>query len=94
MKRGFKTSEAQLTVATIVGQLLAAIFGELPTTWAAGGSTAVAIAYAVSRGFTKHGGAEEFGALTAEQPHSPPADAIAARRAQLQAELDALNSSP
>jgi hypothetical protein len=68
MVRGFKTSEARLAVAVIVGEVLAAGADKLPSAQAGWVAGAVAIAYAISRGFVKHGGAEAFPAL-AEKEH-------------------------
>lgn len=57
-KRGFQTSEAQLSVVVILGQLVAAIFGALPAHQAGYAATATAIGYAFARGFAKLGGNE------------------------------------
>jgi hypothetical protein len=69
MKRGFKTSEAKLSVVVILGQLAAAIFGALPPEYAGVGATVTAVGYAFARGFAKHGGAEAFPALVDQEPN-------------------------
>jgi hypothetical protein len=71
MKRGFQTSEGKLAIATIIGQLIAALFGQLPPEYAGVGATLVAIGYAFSRGFTKAGGAEAIDALVTTEPQHP-----------------------
>lgn len=58
MKRGFKTSEAKLSIAAMAGQLTAAIFGELPPEQAGWGATAIAIGYSFARAFAKFRGGE------------------------------------
>lgn len=52
-KPGYKTSEFLLSVAVIVGQLVAALSSNLKPQWAAIGSSVVAALYAVARGQAK-----------------------------------------
>lgn len=54
MKPGYKTSELWLSVAVIVGQLVAALSSNLKPQWAAIGSSVVAALYAVARGQAKN----------------------------------------
>lgn len=58
MKPGPKTSEFQLTVAVLVGNLAAALSGSLPAKWAAIATAVAAGAYAYSRGQAKRGGGD------------------------------------
>ncbi|HEY8775813.1 MAG TPA: hypothetical protein VIM33_04945 [Gaiellaceae bacterium] len=92
MKRGLATSEAQLSVLVILGQLVAAIQGALPAQYAGIGATVVTAVYALSRGFAKAGGAEAFPALAAE-PTTVTTSPLAARKAELEAELAKLQTS-
>jgi hypothetical protein len=100
MKPGMKTTEGWLSALVILGQVLASVVGSLPPQYAAIGASVTAAVYALSRGLTKAGGAEAFPALAAAEtttaPHSQTAavSTTAIKRAQLQAELDALASSP
>lgn len=52
-KPGVKTSELWLSLAVIVGQLVAALSDSLKPQWAAIGSSVVAALYALSRGQAK-----------------------------------------
>ncbi len=60
LKRGTATSEFRLTFAVIIGQLAAALVGQMPPEWAGVSSTVAAVGYAFARGFAKAGGAEEI----------------------------------
>lgn len=53
LKPGYRTSEAVVTVATIIGLVLASSADWLPPKYAALGSTLTAIGYALSRGLAK-----------------------------------------
>jgi hypothetical protein len=68
MKRGFSTSEGKLSVLAIIGQVIAASLGYLPPVQTGWGVVAVAVAYALSRGLVKIGGAEAFPALANNEP--------------------------
>lgn len=53
LKPGWKTSEAAITVLTIVGLTVASIAGTLPPKWAAVATSVSAAAYAIARGLAK-----------------------------------------
>jgi len=55
MRRGLKTSEGWLTVATAAGQLAAAIAGVVPAAWTVAGVSASVGLYALARGLAKLG---------------------------------------
>lgn len=52
-KPGYKTTEFLVAALVIGGQLVAALASELKPEWAAFGTAAVAVGYALSRGVAK-----------------------------------------
>jgi hypothetical protein len=68
-----------VVVATVLGQLGAALAGVLPAHWAAVGATVVAAAYALGRSFVKAGGAESLTqlALASETAAAVPVAPVA-----------------
>lgn len=57
MKPGLKTSEFWVTVATDVGLIAASLEGSLSPRYAAVAAAVSTAAYAIARGFAKHGNA-------------------------------------
>jgi hypothetical protein len=56
-KPGYQTTEFYVTIATLLGSMLSAVSGGLPSEWAAGVSGGVVAAYAIARAVVKIGAA-------------------------------------